>query len=433
MQARRSLFTTFIQGLTEMLAFFPVLLLLAILTVNENVYFWLTGLFVLLCLLVMIRSKMKKRPIVLIIAGIMAIGFSLLIGQDILAYLSSAVIGFIAAYRGVQYAETHREQLLPSRLLWTFGVPGYFFGYMLFSYFDSLVPYRGLLSGIGILFIIIMLFVTNRDLLQKESLSKDQKHRTSREMKKMNYSYLILTFLLVLILTNFQVIQSFLYHTVRSIMQAFISFVELFSNDEPPMEEQPVQNSQQMLPGMETGEPSKFAQVMEQIGIVVGIILIIVAVLFMLSLLFKKVRRMVKKAFLFIWDALKQVFTSNRFEQSDSEYTDEKENLFDWKNWRKEKQEEIKDRLQGVFGRKTNYDKLASEEKVRFLYREISRELRQQDKWQQSMTAHEVLAISEKEWDNLQRMYDQVRYGQDSLGVSSESELQSIWNKLRNK
>ncbi|MFC4404943.1 hypothetical protein [Gracilibacillus xinjiangensis] len=434
MQAKgRSVFSIFLQGILEFLSFFPFILLIGTLTIEGNIYYWLIGLYGLFCLSAAIRSYLKQRTIVIILAAFLAFGFTFIIGSDILSYLSSFISGFIASYRGVQYAESNGKELLPSRILWGIGLPSYFVGYILFSNFDSLIDYIGFLSSIGLVFIITMLIVTNQAHLQKESLTKEKKHHTSREMKRINYAYLLFTIVFVFLLTNFQVIQSFLYHSVRSVIQAIVSFVELFSNEEPPMEELPQQNNQPMLPTEEFSEPSRFAEIMEQVTIIFGILLVILAAILMLSLLFKKVRRLVKKVILFIWNALKQVFTTSRFNQLDSEYMDEKENLFNWKNWRNEKQTEIKDRLQSIFGRKTKYDQLSTEDKVRFLYREITRELRKQDKWKESMTAHEVLDISGQELDSLEEMYDHVRYGQELLGHSSDSDLRSIWNKLQNK
>ncbi|SER81437.1 hypothetical protein SAMN04487944_110138 [Gracilibacillus ureilyticus] len=432
MQARwRTILSTFLHGIIEFLAFFPILLLITVLTVNETVYYLLSGMYLLFVLLAITRLLIKQRPVVLVIALIVTSLFTVVIGENLLSYNASFILVFVASYRGVQYTESNWEELLPTRILWAIGLPCYFVGYLLFSYIDSLTDFRGVLSGVGTIFLIVMLFVTNKEHLQKESLNKGKKHRTSQEMKRMNYFYLTATILVVFLLTNFQVIQSFLYHSVRTVLQAFVSFIELFSSDEPPMEEPPQQSTQPMLPTDEVSEPSRFAEIMEQIGIVIGIILVILAVLVMLSLIFKKVRNLVKKTILFIWNALKQVFTSSRSEETDSEYTDEKENLFDWKNWRKEKQEEIKARLQTIFGRRVKYEQLSSEEKVRFLFREISRELRKQDKWKPSMTAHEVLNISEKEYQELQQMYDHVRYGEDTLAESYESDLTAIWNKLQ--
>ncbi|SFM23237.1 hypothetical protein SAMN04487943_11097 [Gracilibacillus orientalis] len=422
-------------GIIEFIGFFPVFLLIGVITFGEPaLYYWFLSLLVLFTVSYFSRCWLVNRWKVLISAIIITITVSLVVSPDIWALIPGLIFSLIVSYRGIQHAENEWQDILPSRVFWAFSMPIYFVGYLVFINFDSLTGYQNWISYLGFLFIIIMLFITNREHLQKESLAKDKK-RIGPEITRLNRVYLILTLLVVFAITNFQVVQSALYHGVRSIIQSVIWLVSLSENDEEMVEEQPPSNDMSGLPPAEEQETSWFGELMETLTYIMGFVLIVILFILFIAILFKKFRRLIIQAVKSLWNVIQQVFGKKHLAETTTDYEDEKESLFDWKKWRKENQEKISETFRHITRKKPKFERLTSEEKVRFLYRRIARDIKKQEKWRKSLTAHEVLALTEKNqrFAQLERWYDDIRYGNQHFNSDYESKLNDIWNQMNQK
>ncbi|WP_058306728.1 DUF4129 domain-containing protein [Gracilibacillus massiliensis] len=421
-------------GIVEFIGFFPVVLLVAVLFFDTpDRYFWYIALLLLFGVCYFVRTLIKKRWTVFIIAILLTIFVNVLVMTVIWSLIPGILIGLVASFRGIQHAENEWEDILPSRIFWAVSMPIYFVGYILFINLDSLEGYQSQISYVGFLFIIIMLFITNREHLQKESLAKDKKKKIGRGITRLNRIYLVLTLLLVFAITNFQVVQAAVYNGIRSIIQSVMWFASLFGSDSEPIQEEQQTNEMPALP-QDQSEPSRFSEWIDQIMIIFGIVMAICLILLFIALLFKKFRNMMKRAILSLWAIIKKV-TGKKDLAETTDYDDEKENLFDWKKWRKENQEKIGKAFRNVTKRKPKFENMSKEEKVRFLYRQVARDLKKQEKWRASLTAHEVIALNEQDQllKRLENWYDDIRYGDKNLSEEDEQPLYEIWRKINER
>ncbi len=429
--------SSIVNGVIEFIGFFPVFLLIGVLFFAEpDLYYWFLSLLVLFTVSYFIRCWLNNRWKVLISIAVITIVVSFIVSPTIWAFIPGVLLSLVVSYRGIQHAENEWEDILPSRIFWAVSMPIYFVGYLVFINFEALEGYQHWISYLGFLFIIVMLFLTNREHLQKESLAKDKKKKIGPEITRLNRVYLILTLLFVFAITNFQVVQSALYNGVRSIIQSVMWLVTLFGNDEKELvEEQPPSNEMPALPPAEEQEPSRFAELMDTLTYIMGLVLVAILIILFIAILFKKFRRLIIQAVISLWKMIKQVFGKKNVAETTTDYEDEKESLFDWKKWRKENQDKISEAFRNITRRKPKFEQLTSEEKVRFLYRRIARDVKKQEKWRESLTAHEVLSLTEKNQQlvQLEKWYDDIRYGNKSFYGDNEPKLYEIWHQLNQK
>ncbi|SHM96104.1 hypothetical protein [Gracilibacillus kekensis] len=419
-------------GVVEFIGFFPVFLLVAVLFFDTpDRYFWYIALLALFVACYFVRLLIKNRWNVLVIAIVLTIFTNMLVMTSVWSLIPGILIGFVVSFRGIQHAENEWEDILPSRIFWAVSMPIYFVGYILFINLDTLAAYQSQISYVGFLFIIIMLFITNQEHLQKESLASGKKKKIGGEITRLNRIYLVLTLFLVFAITNFQVVQAAVYNGVRSMIESVMWFASLFGNDSEPIQDEPQANEMPAFPQAES-EPSKFAGWTDQIMYIIGIVMAICLVLLFLALLFKKSRDLLKRIVRSLWAIIKNI-TGKRDLAETTDYQDEKENLFDWRKWRKENQEKIGEAFRRITKSKPKFEQMTKEEKVRFLYRLVALDLKKQEKWRASLTAHEVLALNEKDQllKRLENMYDDIRYGNKNIAQEDEQPLCEIWRKLK--
>ncbi|MGN8647367.1 hypothetical protein ACTNEO_16375 [Gracilibacillus sp. HCP3S3_G5_1] len=423
-------------GVIEFIGFFPVFLLVGVLFFGEpDLYVWFLSLLVVFTISYFIRCWLDHRWKVLISSAVIAIMVSWTIAPTIWALIPGLLFSLVVSYRGIQHAENEWQDILPSRIFWAVSMPIYFIFYLIFINFESLSGYQNWVSYLGFLFIIVMLFTTNREHLHKESLAKDNKKRIGPEITRLNHIYLVFILAFVFAITNFQVVQSVLYHGVRSVIQSVLWFFSLFERDNQLVEEPSPPNQMQAFPPAEEPETSWFGELIETVTYIFGIILVVIVIILFIALLFKKFRQLIKQAFISFWRMIQQVFGKRNLDQTSTEFHDEKESLFNWKKWRKDNQEKISEVIRNITRKKPRFERLTTEEKVRFLYRRIAQEVKKQEKWRQSLTAHEVLAQTERNQQlvQLEKWYDEVRYGNKRFHADNEKKLDEIWHQLKQK
>ncbi|GAE95172.1 hypothetical protein JCM21714_4386 [Gracilibacillus boraciitolerans JCM 21714] len=431
----RSHLISMVHGLIEFIGFFPLFLLIAVLFFNDShKYSWFLSLFVLFVAGYFLRQMLQNRWIALISAAVLTILLSLIMIANIWSLIFSVLFGLISSYRGIQHAESEWQEILPSRILWAISMPLYFIGYILFINMDALYRYQHLISYVGFLFIIVMLFITNHEHLQKESLARDKKKKVGSEIKRLNRMYLIFTLILVFAITNFQVVQAAIYNGVRSIIESVIWLASLFNQDSEIIQDEPQQAQMPAFPEVEAQEPSVFAEWMDRITFVIGFLFLAILIIVFTAVVFKKFRRLLKNVFISLWQLIKRVIGKKQAVEATTDYADEKESLFDWKKWRHQNQQKIEAAFIRVTQRKPKFEQMSKEEKVRFLYQQIARNMTKQEKWRSSMTAHEVFALTKNEHSlqQLENWYDDIRYGGKSLQDESEHSLNEIWENFKN-
>ncbi|WP_066192329.1 DUF6042 family protein [Gracilibacillus timonensis] len=432
MQADRMLSVGIIwRAFLEMLCFFPVIFVLGLTVFPGNsLYYWLLALLFIFFLGYVLAAVNRYHWLTMVLLLIAAGTLGWWIAPGIWQAAVMFLVLLLAAFRGIQYAVISWIRALPRMVMWAAGLPLYFVGYLAFHFIENLQPYQHWISIMGVLFIIILLFMTNEDHLQKESLEKG-KVRLSTGMKSLNRTYMLVTFLLVIVITNFQVVQSAVYHTVRAIAQSVIWFAGLFGGEESEPAEEPPREMAPMFPEEEPQEPSRFAEWTELFMQVVAILLLVIGVAFLIAICFKKFRRLLKRWFLAVWRTLTKIFIRQTGVESDTDYEDTKENLFDWQAWRKRQQA----KWGKVFSSRSKPRPETAEEKVRLLYRIIAHEVKQREKWSHALTAHEVLSLSDEQaqLQQLEAWYDDIRYGNQQLTKAQQDQIDQLWQAWQEK
>ncbi|RCW74707.1 hypothetical protein [Saliterribacillus persicus] len=426
------LFQKTLQSAVEFLVFFPVLLWFALFVLPvETQLIWLLGI-----LFVGITSTIfrfifleKARWISLVIAIILAGIYAIFVMPSILAITSGFILAIVTGYRGLLYAENEGADVFPSRFMWALGLPIYFVSYIVYMRIEFLTPYLELIGLLGFLLLTVMLFATNRNHLKQETLSKKKEVGVSKDIKRQNYFYLILLLVAVTLITNFQIVQAAFFHAARSVIQGISWLVALLSSDEEVIMEEPEQGQMPAMPGAEESEPSLFAEIIEKILFTMGYALVIGIVLLFIFLLFKRARSFMKRVFAYMIRLFQDVFTKKHEKENNGEYTDEKEAMFNFKAWRDENKKKAQDLFSKMANRRRQFKKLSDPEKVRFLYKEM---VKVENTYKPYFTAHESLAITENvpSVKELERLYDEVRYGDKELSVNEKEKIEQIWQEL---
>ncbi|GAA0285534.1 hypothetical protein GGQ92_001081 [Gracilibacillus halotolerans] len=420
------------RGVVEGLLFFPILLMIGIYTIGQQSSVYLLGILFCLFVIAYVVRKMvdARRLLAFVLMGIVVLASLLLIG-GIVGKVILLLLGVVVAFRGIQHAENEWEDIMPVNILWGVGVSVYFVTYLIFLYMERLSDYTNWVGYAGFVYIVITMLITNRRHLDSEASSGNEKKTVSSPIKRLNYAFLIGTIFIVFLLTNFSIVQSAIYHFFRSIIQSLARLMELLGGEESSQTPPPPADLTAMeLPIEEDLEPSAFAAFLDMLAIIFGIIVAVILVLLALSIFIKKVRDFVKRVFQWIWNTVRTIFTRNTLVETESEYNDEKESVFDWKKWRNERGNAMKQRWQRLTRQKPKWDTMQPAEQVRYLIRSTIGDVKQRGKWRSSLTVRELLNIQEASSDELRDWYNRVRYGDGDLTSEEVNQLRVIREEL---
>ena len=423
------------RGLVEGLLVFPLIVALTIYFIGEAYIFSVIGILCGLFIGSYVVRKITKenRVLAFTLAGIFVVA-SLFLFAGWLAKILLLLIGIVAAFRGIQHAENDWKDILTISVLWGAGVSTYFVMYLVFRYMERLSDYTALIGNAGLVFIMVTLLITNRWHLEREANTGRQGKPVSSTIKRLNDVFLVGTIAVVLLITNFSVVQSGIYHFFRSIVQSFVWLVELLGSGEPSHgpPEAP-QQEQLMLPMEESVEPSLIAVILDIITVAIGVVIAIFLVLLAISIFVKKVRDLIKNVILWLWNTVRKVFTRRIDLDMTSDYKDEKESVFDWKKWRQERQQAIRHRWQRLRKARPKWEKMNPAEQVRYIVRISIDELKQRDKWIPSLTVREILQLKQETPPEISEWYDRVRYGDGRLSPDEVEQLRIKREKFYNE
>ncbi|MCJ8007530.1 DUF4129 domain-containing protein [Lederbergia wuyishanensis] len=422
---------TLIQGLFEYLLFFPLVLMFGIFIVPEKLWIWiavLIGLFIVGVLFRLIFSQ-QKWWVYAICSIVFSIIPTILFGHYILSLILLSFIHPIVIYRGMMYVGRNWESLLPTSFMWYGGFGIYFVGYILFRYVEKFQSYLTIISICGAAVVVIILFISNSEQLKASTLSKDKKPFISRAIKTQNRVYLILTAAVIFLLTNGKVVQ-------EAVLQAFKGFIQLIlwlvGSDQggKAVEETPPPN--QMELGLEKGEPNAFLKFLEMIFMYVFYAVIVVLAVGILLLFIKRVRMLVKKYLSKFIAFLKNIiFRSSELEEA-GQYIDEKESVFDWKEWKDAQKDKAKGLFQQIFKREPRWDSLTNEQKVRYVYKQMLKQNKKEIEYKASKTPRETIELlktlvtENTSLEELRDAYEQVRYGKKNVEDSKIKNLRLL-------
>ncbi|WP_226037348.1 DUF4129 domain-containing protein [Aquibacillus saliphilus] len=432
----KAVFVKWIQVMIEFLVIFPFVLTISVYTIPTNLLsYWLISLVVVLLVSIIFRLifKNKKRWFYISILVLFSFVLPVLFGSGQLSVVIVYIVAFVFGYRGIVYAEQPGEDFTAPSVLWAYGMPSYFVSYFVYLYIDSLTAYSELISWTGVTFVILTLFISNRQKLLDATLSVQKKPKLSRSIQNHNRLFILITTLLVLIVANFTTIQTVLYNLISKTIQFIIWFFSLFGTEQSIEKEQAPSNDMYFLPN-EGSDPSLFAIWLERIFLTVMFIFIAATILFLIVKFYKKFHSRLKIIFSWFVQFLNQIFGISNHKETSEEYIDEKEVVFDLNDWRVRTRDWTKEHVINRFKRKRNWENLTNSEKVRYLYHQfVSEQVKNGFVFHSYQTPHETLEkikeqnqLSTDLLTKLEESYQEARYGDEQISDKTIKLLSSL-------
>jgi len=427
----KKLIITIMQGLFEYLLFFPLVLMVGILLMPEILWTWIPILFGLFIVGVLFRTLFPEQKwwVYAVCSFVFGMIPSILFGEHFIILILLGVLHPIFIYRGMMYVGRRLEAVLPTSFMWYGGFGIYFVGYLLFRYVDKFQPYLTIISICGAVLVVVILFISNSEHLRASTLSKEKKPFISRAIKNQNRVYLILTTAVILLLTNGKVVQEAVFQAFKAIIQMILW---LFGTDEGKSVVEETPPPAQMELGLEKGEPNAFLKFLEMIFMYIFYVVLAALAVGILLLFIKKVRMLVKKWISTFIAFLKNIiFRSSELGES-TQYIDEKESVFNWKEWKDAQQDKAKGFIQQIFKREPRWDSLTNEQKVRYVYKQFLKINKKEMELKPSETPRETIEIlktlvnEKKTVEELRDAYEQVRYGERSVEEGRIDELRML-------
>ncbi|GGM19848.1 hypothetical protein GCM10011351_02140 [Paraliobacillus quinghaiensis] len=418
----------------EYLTLFPVILLLTALFVPSPLEIeWLVTVFLLYVLGLCFGriSGTKKRWIHIGFSLLCAVIVTWLFYSTIISGVALFLIGGIAAFRGIQYSYIERQLLLPIHFQWSFGVSFYFIGYFLFKYIESLAEYNTFITASGLIFLVILLFVSNADHLQQATLAKKPKNAVNKVIQKQNRLYVVVTLGAIFLLTQFGTIKSLLSFVISALLKLISDGSPIEEPLEQGPEEKPINSVQEII------EPSIYVEILEMVATVIAFIFLIIGIGFFLYKISKHFRYIMQQIFQIIHKLITFFGKKSPVADSSETYNDEKETLFDLSNWRKKVLNQTKTLVKRTFSREKRWEELSAVDQIRLLYRKLIIKARRNGyTFKKSETAHECLsridlqqAISKEKQEHLDKLYNQARYSNKKMSELSKDGFIELLNE----
>lgn len=413
----KSLLKISLYGLVEYFMVFPLFILIGYYLNESQLSSWLVFILFLYLLGGAIQLLIKKEQMIIQFLSALCIGIPTAFLFEYPWIVS--IIHVLIVFRSYSLAITRR--ILPLNYLWFGGLGIYIVSYISFIAIDSLQEWKGVLTFGGVVYVIAVMFITNQHHLYHASLSK--KPILTQAMKRQNQLAIAFIGLLILLLSYGKALQQLLWNGFRSTMIAIIHLLSGEEKEEVVFEEEPLAPPMDFTDLGEVKEPSAIAVLLEKIFMYGALILLAFAFVFLLLYSIKHTRTWVKN----IIQKMKQFLSQLQLRRNDvdiEEYTDETENLFDFKEWRKERSERIKDWVQGFTHRPANWNTLTNEQKVREIYKQFVKGHLTVDQYKQSDTPRQTVEkIHHADRQKVVEIYEKTRYGEQHLNDQVMEEI----------
>ncbi|WP_407270982.1 DUF4129 domain-containing protein [Radiobacillus sp. PE A8.2] len=426
------------QGMVEYLIVFPIVLLIGVFLLPASYlysFLFIVPIYFLAGLLFRRLVTYQKRFVSVFYCFIISLPLLVIYHETIIAMVIFLLLGLLSCYRGIMHGEKSWHEIFPVSYLWGGGLSVYFISYFLYQHVEALFPYRQWINWFGIIVIVVILFVSNSTHLKAATLSKKNNPVLATVLKRHNQMYIIWTITVAVIITNFVAVQALFINVIRFILSLIIAFFSLFSSDGQTEQEQSTQTPM-ILPGEEQQEPSLLWIWVERIFMALIVVAVVGVVIMLLVKLFKKFRHSLQRLLQTIKEFLNKWFNISNQQEVAKSYTDEKESLFDWYEWRKQSKHSVKKFLSKLTPQRIKWNSLSDQEKVRYLYRElIVEQTKRGYQYRRSNTVHETVSelgqhmLAENEFlRELEDCYHKVRYGEGD--VDDISSLLSTYKRL---
>src|SRR5690625_2182754 len=424
------------QGIFEYLLFLPILLIIGINVVNaDQLWKWLLSIFLLFTIGVIFRTLIPYQKWWLFTATSIFIGVSssFIFEEHLLYLIILAIIHTIVVYRGMMYASQPCNILLSISFFWMGGLTIYFVGYSIFWFIETLNPYLNQLTVFGVILIIMTMFVANDDHLKTSTLSSEKKPFVSKPVQNQNRIFLAMTIVIIALIANGKIVRDVLWNIFKTsinwLLKALAGTVKENGIEEPP----PPIDFSFLSADEEPSATMKFLEVllMYAMYIILGIVAIVIVLL-----LIKKTRIWIVKLIRQIIQFLKRILSQITERNETTQYTEEKESVFDWQEWKDEQQSKAKGFIQNIFKRKPSWNSLSNQEKVRFVFKNFLLQEIDVTTFSRHATPRETLEqlkltaqVEESQLDQLRMAYEQTRYGEQDIDEQIINEIYTLINK----
>lgn len=433
MQVSRRIISTFSQGFVEYLFVLPLIFIIGYFTINQDWWVWLISLLVLLFVGVTYRTLLPNQKwwMYFFVALVLGILPSFIFVEQWIFVGILSVIQIIFIYRGMMHVDQSKNTRLPIPYLWIGGFGIYVVSYFVFRFVDTLSPYLSFITVAGVVFVSITMFLSNSDRLKSATLSKQRNPAVSREVKGKNSLFLGITILLIILVANAHMIRDGFLNVVSTIVQS------IFGDSPDPSQEgvgdEPPPSSSVDAPGgLPEGEPSTVAKALETIIMYSMYVLLIVGAVLLLLFIFKQTRKHVLNIFNTVINFLKQMVTPTTNNEATEAYVDEKENIFNWEEWKETQQGKMK-KVFDYFKREPSFKSLSNQEKIRYIYRELFLQRKKDIDYKISNTPRENLqaitassTIDKEKVKKLQIAYERMRYGDKEIDEDIIEEIRLL-------
>ncbi|MFK7692835.1 DUF4129 domain-containing protein [Paenibacillus sp. HJGM_3] len=421
----RTLLRSWVQGVAEVLMFYPVLLLISPLPgLEEQFPYWVAALTLYMPIGTLLRLllRLEMRVLLLLVNGVLLIGGTWLVFGTGFAALGALIAGGVLYVHGFRIVRTPWYQLFPVGLYWICLIFYMVAGLILtrVALYDT---YSSSLGWLGAVALVLTLFLSNTSNLKQETHSGTREVRLAPGVMWKNRLLIVLVLAVVMAIGYIRPLME-LVVSLKNWLVGLINALFQRTKDEPdPISATPppVQNPQMPLEG--DGGPSAFARFMELLFYYVGVALVVALALVVLFFLGRLAVRGVRR--LIVWLRERGALAPEGVQ----EYEEEKATLLDWS----EMQQQLRDRLAGFvsrFQRDPKWEALSGAERVRLLYRlYIRRSVGAGAPLEPHLTAREQLSAREDRHMNdaarreLGEAYEAVRYGDRPVDGSQATRL----------
>ncbi|MBM7583248.1 hypothetical protein JOD02_002129 [Caldicoprobacter guelmensis] len=429
-----------IQAVIELIAFFPLILMLAVFTIPEPLAFgWAAFLAVCYIIGILLRSILRKKPrITAVLPGIIITFLVAYVAfRGGLLLWGSYILGSILLFRGVFLVERGWEGVFPPVALWV-GILIYFISYFFFKHSTVLMSYADLIEWMGFVYIGISLIVFNVQQLKTATLSKEDEPSLPVTVLIHNRLLIVITFLVIIILTNLNRFKQVVLWLVNSIMLLILKVILFLSNlvpmDDLGGEVPPDKGMLDMLPEAEPRAPNIFDYLFEILAYVLAIAFVVALVVALVIMLYRITKRLIK--------LLVELIKQDDWIEADAGYVDVKEKVTDIKTLSKEYVNRWKDWLASLIKKEPRWEDLSDVvEKVRYLYRRFlisCMDLGYHPK--DYMTPNEIKEDL-KGWDEakgrqaevLVPLYNLVKYGNSAGQLIDQDKLNDLAKMIDNR
>jgi len=421
-------------GLVECLALFPVLLGLAILSFQQDfITIWLLYIWLTFFISFYIRKRFINQPqiIPVIISILIYSSLSILLFERVIAVICSIAVGIFIVFRGMKYAEKEIKKCLPSKLLWMIGVPLYITGYVFFLLNDRFSSHLNWLNIAGVIYIIVIVFITNKQKLEHASLSQTSPNKVNRRIQHLNRLYLVITLIILFVSSNLQSFRTLVSDSLSGAIGSLLHGRKSPGTDPTAGIEPPDMDEI----NIKIGDGSKEIQLPEWINhvlIILGILILIVMFTGLLAIFIQDFRSRIKSITSRIIQFFTKKATNNKKVIDETRFEDKRENVFSFKKFQHKLKENYQNTSNKIKKRKPKFEQMSTEKQIRYIYKYLASEVKHLEKWQPSLTAREVLDLSEKQiqLNQLKRWYDDIRYGNIIIDDPVAKEIQMMWQEL---